>query len=260
VNVARPGAPAIIVCDDAEALTRRAAAMFRAAAAAAAAAGRRFCVSLAGGSTPRGLYRLLAAPEAPADAVDWSNAEIFFGDERAVPPDHPDSNFRMVREALLEPALLPPSSINRMAGEATHLAAAASIYEQTLRREVPGDPDPILDLALLGMGADGHTASLFPGTTALDERQRLCVAVDVPQLKTRRLTLTYPVFLRARAVLFLITGADKAEALKAVVEGPDRPRELPSQVIVRGAASVSILCDRAAASALAGSVTTKGES
>lgn len=251
-----PGAPRIVVCGDATELTRRAAALFRDAARAAGAAGRRFCVSLAGGSTPRGLYRALATPETPAEAVDWENAELFFGDERTVPPDHADSNFRMVREALLEPAVNPPTHVNRMEGESADLDAAARRYERTLRLHAPGDPDPILDLALLGMGPDGHTASLFPGTTALDERERLCVAVEVPRLKTRRLTLTYPVFLRARAVVFLIAGADKAETLRAVVEGPDRPRELPSQVIVRGGGSVTILCDRAAAGALG--ATTRG--
>ena len=250
----------IIIADDPAALTRRAAAIVRASAAAAGVAGRRFCLSLAGGSTPRALYQLLATPETPADAIDWSKTEIFFGDERAVPPDHADSNFGMVREALLSRAPIPPDNVHRMRGEAADLDAAAAEYEQLLRQRAPGDPDPVLDLALLGMGGDGHTASLFPGTAALDERQRLCVAGDVPQLKTHRLTLAYPAFLRARAVLFMVAGADKAETLRAVLEGPDRPRELPCQVIVRGASSVSILCDRAAAGALGRGATTRGES
>lgn len=254
------GAPALIVCDDAADLTRRAAALVRQSAAEARAAGRRWCVALAGGSTPRGIYRRLATPETPAEAIDWTNAEIFFGDERTVPPDHPDSNFSMFRDELLERAPHPPSDVHRLSGEATDLDTAARAYERTLRLHVPGDSVPTLDLALLGMGADGHTASLFPGTTALDERDRLCVAVTVPQLHTRRLTLTYPVFLHARAVLFLIAGADKAQTLHAVVDGPDRPRDLPSQVIVRGGRSVSILCDRAAASALGDAANTKGES
>jgi 6-phosphogluconolactonase len=257
----------IIVCADLNALTRRAEAIVLKSAADAQAAGRRWSVALAGGSTPRGLYRRLAEPTttvdtAPPSTIDWTRAEIFFGDERTVPPDHADSNYGMVRDALLSRAPIPAANVHRMQGEAADLDAAARAYEQRLRQRAgTTGPDsiPVLDLAILGMGADGHTASLFPGTTALDESARLCVPVEVPQLHTRRLTLTYPVFLRARAVLFLIAGADKAQPLRAVVEGPERPRELPSQLIVRRSAAVRIVCDQAAPGGLEHTATTKEE-
>src|SRR5579872_702653 len=165
--------PAITVFDDLAALTGAAAASVRRAAADARAAGRRFCVALAGGSTPRGLYRLLAEPPPAGDQapdVDWTHADLFFGDERTVPPDHPDSNFGMARDALFSRAPIPPANVHRIQGEAADLDAVARAYE-TLLRQRAGEPDPTLapalDLAILGMGADGHTASLFPGTTAL---------------------------------------------------------------------------------------------
>jgi 6-phosphogluconolactonase len=249
----------LVVCDDLIALSERAAEIVRASAAAAIAARGRWTVSLAGGSTPRGLYRLLAEPEDRLDEIDWPRARIFFGDERCVPPDHADSNYRMAREALLAPADVPELNVYRMRGEAADLDAAARDYEAVLRREVSDGGAPTLDLAILGMGPDAHTASLFPGTTALDEEQRLCVPVAVPQLRTNRLTLTYPAFLRARDVLFLIAGADKARPLAAVIEGPLSPGTLPCQRIVRRDGPVSIVCDRAAAEILGGNHATTKE-
>jgi 6-phosphogluconolactonase len=186
--------------------------------------------------------------------MDWGRTDVFFGDERSVGPDDPASNYRMARETLLVPARVPSANVRRMPGEAADLDAAARGYEAEL---TAGAAAPWLDLALLGMGADGHTASLFPATAALDERDRLCVAVDVPQLATRRLTLTYPVFLGAADVIFLVAGADKAPALRDVIDGPARPRERPSQVIARRAGPVTIFCDRAAAALLTDQATAR---
>jgi 6-phosphogluconolactonase len=236
---ASPRRPELMIVADLDALAAAAVPRLRRAAAAAVARHGRFRLALAGGSTPRALYRALAA--APG-AVDWTRADVFFGDERAVPPDHPDSNYRMAQETLLGAVAVPPANVHRMRGEAPDLDAAARDYEPAVRAG--------LDLVLLGMGADGHTASLFPGTTALDQQARLCVAVDVPQLATRRLTLTYPALLAAGEVLFLVAGADKAAALRDVLAGPERPRERPAQVVARRAHAVTVLCDRAAASLL----------
>lgn len=235
--------PEIIVVDDLAAMGRLAGRRVRRSAAIALSARGEWRVALAGGSTPRALYRELAESSAAADRIDWSHTALFFGDERAVPPDHHDSNYRMVRETLLAGIAIPPDNVHRMEGEASDLDAAAARYEATLG-STP------LDLAILGMGPDGHTASLFPGTTAVAERLRRCVAVAVAKLNTSRLTLTYPVFEAAREVIFLIAGVDKAQTLKEAIEGPDRPGELPCQAIFRRRGPVAIFCDRGAAAEL----------
>jgi 6-phosphogluconolactonase len=228
--------PEIIVAADLDALVDGMAARIRAVAAAAIAARGRFRIALAGGATPRTLY-----PALTDGRIDWTRAEIFFGDERAVPPDDARSNYRMARETLLDPAAVPAASVHRWRAEAADLDAAARDYESTLRAAAG---PPWLDLALLGLGADGHTASLFPGTAALAEQSRLAVAVDAPAAGGRRLTLTYPALLGAGAVVFLVAGADKAAALADVIR-PDST--LPAARIVQRAAPVAIFCDRAAA-------------
>jgi 6-phosphogluconolactonase len=237
--------PTLVVAADLDGLARLTAVRVRVLAGDAIAARGRFRIALAGGSTPRALHAHLAA----ARDVDWARIDVFFGDERSVGPDDPQSNFRMARETLLAPAGVPPENVRRLRGEDADLDAAARDYEAAL-----GGPSAApLDVVLLGMGADGHTASLFPGTTALDERQRLCVSVDVPQLATRRLTLTYPALLAARDVLFMIAGADKAETLRDVL-GPARDvRRWPSQALLRRARPrpALLFCDRAAAGKLA---------
>jgi 6-phosphogluconolactonase len=247
--------PQVVVLEDLDAIGREAAVRVRRAAAAAIAARGRWRVALAGGSTPRGLYRSLSlpGPGGAVDPIDWGRVDVFFGDERSVPPGHPESNYGMVRDALLARIAIPPAQVHRMEGEAADLDAAAARYEAqllagTAASGAPGDAT--LDLALLGMGGDGHTASLFPGTTALAEQRRLCVAVQVPKLATTRLTLTYPVFERAREVMFLIAGSDKARVLREVIEEADQPSRLPSQRIMRRSGPVTVLCDRAAASEL----------
>ncbi len=177
----------------------------------ASIAGRgRFTIALAGGSTPATLYRALALPLFARD-IDWSRWHVFWGDERCVPPDHPDSNYGMARRALLDRVPIPPSQVHRMHGEAPPDQAAAH-YERTLH-DVLG-PGGRLDLVLLGMGDDGHTASLFPNTVALDERDRLVVANWVPHLNDYRLTLTLPAINAARTVAVFVTGASKAKAVR----------------------------------------------
>jgi 6-phosphogluconolactonase len=165
-------------------------------------------VALAGGSTPKAMYRLLASP-ALRDRVEWPRVEIFFGDERCVPPDHADSNYRMAREALLDHVPLGADRVHRVQGERPPEEAAAQ-YQQTLARL--GDP-PRLDLVLLGMGPDGHTASLFPGTPVLTETRALAAAVYVEKLASWRVTMTAPVLSAAAHVLVTVVGAEKAEAL-----------------------------------------------
>lgn len=245
------GSRSVRVYEDATALARAAADLFAAAARAAVAQRGRFFVALSGGSTPRTLYQLLAAPPY-RDQVDWSRTFVFWGDERCVPPDHPDSNYRMAREALLFHVPIPTSQVFRMPGEMADPAAAAALYEQSVRRAfalAPGEW-PRFDLVLLGLGPDGHTASLFPHTSALGVTDRLVVANRVEKLGTTRITLTAPVINSAAVVVFLVAGADKAEPLAAVLEGPRRPDDLPAQLIAPAHGELLWLVDRAAAAQL----------
>jgi 6-phosphogluconolactonase len=201
---------------DREAVARAAADAIATAAAAAVRDRGRFTLALAGGSTPRRLYQLMAdGDEAWRDAIAWDRVHVFFGDERHVPPDHPDSNYRMADEALLRH--VPVASVHRMRGELPDAGLAAADYQRELERsfvlEAGEDPPPCLDLVLLGLGADGHTASLFPGSAALEERRSWVAAPFVERLRTFRITLTLPVLDRARRVLFVVAGAEKADAV-----------------------------------------------
>ena len=199
----------------------------------------RFAVALAGGSTPKVTYEVLARDH--AEDVDWPNVHVFFGDERTVPPDHEDSNYRMAREALLD--RVPMGSVHRMRGELPPEEAASS-YEGDLGQFFGGE-FPVLDLVMLGIGEDGHTASLFPGTPALEVTDRLAVANPVPELDTMRLTLTVPVLSAARAVNFLVAGEGKAEALREILEGDADPRRYPAK-LVRPPGGPTWFVDRAA--------------
>ena len=232
---------------DAEAVARSAA--VRAAEAARAAIAERgvFTIALAGGDTPRRMYERLAADR----ALDGARSEFFWGDERPVPPEHPDSNFAMADAALLRPLGVDPRRIHRIEAERGDLDAVARDYERELAKTcgAPAGHPPRLDLMLLGMGADGHTASLFPYTAALSESRRWVVANDVPQLSTRRITAAFPLIERARSVLVLVTGEAKALTLAEVLEGSLDPERLPSQRL-RGFAGVDWFVDSAAASAL----------
>ena len=180
-----------------------------------------FQVALSGGSTPKRVYPLLLEPPR-RDAVDWRAFEFFWGDERAVPPDHPESNFGVAYGMLI--SQLPdvrPDRIHRMPAEAPDLDAAALTYESELRLAfgARGDEPPAFDLIWLGMGPDGHTASLFPGSPGLDERRRWVIANYAPSQDAWRMTLTFPVLNAARDILFVVTGADKAEALSEIRAG-----------------------------------------
>ena len=208
-----------------------------------------FAVALSGGSTPRALFELLAAPE-NAQHIGWSKVHVFWGDERTVPPDDPDSNYRMTKEALLDHVALPSSNVHRISGELEPALAAAE-YEQTLRGFFATRSGKTrFDLILLGIGDDGHTASLFPGTEALNETERLIVANHVPKLDTWRITLTAPVINDAAHVAFLVAGTGKAEVLKRVLQGPRQPHELPSQLIQPVDGELVWLVDKAAAAQL----------
>ena len=215
----------------------------------AIAARGRFHVALSGGSTPRRLFQLLAARP---DALPWDKVELWWGDERCVPPDHADSNYGMAREHLIRPLGLPEERVHRMHGELDP-GASARAYEDELLAAL-GDP-PVLDYAMQGMGPDGHTASLFPDSIGLDETRRWVIANPVrsPLVQggqATRITLTARAISAARHVRFLVAGADKAAALAAVLEGPRDPRRYPSQLIA--AADQAWLVDAAAAAQLGG--------
>jgi len=205
----------VYVYEDADEVAREAADAFVGLVAGVLADRALARVALAGGSTPKAMYRLLAS-EALRDRVDWRRVEIFFGDERCVPPDHPDSNYRMAREALLDHVPLGADRVHRIAGERPPAEAAAQ-YQQKLA--ALGDP-PRLDLVLLGMGPDGHTASLFPGTPVLGETRALAAAVFVEKFASWRVTLTAPVLSAAAHVMITTVGAEKAEALATALAGP----------------------------------------
>jgi 6-phosphogluconolactonase len=210
-----------------------------------------FTIALSGGSTPRRLFELLA--RRGREALPWDQIELYWGDERTVPPDHADSNFRMAREALIDPLKLDPSRVHRMRGEDPDHAAAAATYAAEL--QPLGEPFPVFDYVMLGLGSDGHTASLFPDTPALDETQRVCVANPVDSLtrgKTVRLTLTARAINWARVIRFLVVGADKAQAVREVIEGGRDPRRLPAQLIRPIDGSLAWLVDEAAAARLGG--------
>lgn len=178
-------------------------------------------IALSGGSTPKSLYSLIAdrVDKGLAPGIDWSRVHLFFGDERCVPPDHPDSNYRMVKQSLLAHGLT--VNVRRVLGELKPEEAAAQ-YEEQMREDF-GNGMPKFDLIILGMGPDGHTASLFPGSAALNDRSRWVAANYVEKFKSWRITFTYQVLNGANDVLFLVAGTDKAEALAQVLKGADLP-------------------------------------
>ena len=207
----------IIICRDVDELNRKAAEQFVALAGAANARRGRFAVALSGGSTPTALYALLVSAEY-RNRLDWSRVHLFWGDERCVPPDHPESNFRMVQESLLSKVEIRRENIHRMAGEKDPQAAAAD-YENELRRffSPPQDGVPRFDLIYLGLGEDGHTASLFPGTAALSENQNWVTIAYVGRLQAHRLTLTLPVINAAAQITFLVSGKSKRAIVKQLL-------------------------------------------
>jgi 6-phosphogluconolactonase len=225
-------------------------------ARASVAARGTFSIALSGGNTPRLLYEVLADPSVSGDAP-WEDIQIFWGDERHVPPDDPESNYRMARDALLDRIAIPAANIHRIHAELPNPATVAVAYADELTRTFGldrldgGDTTlPRFDLILLGLGEDGHTASLFPHSPALQERRALVVANPVPKLNTTRITLTIPVLNNAARVWFLVTGGSKAAVLKRVLEGPVQPDELPAQHISPIDGELFYLLDSTAAAEL----------
>lgn len=207
-----------------------------------------FAVALAGGSTPRRAYELLGTDEFKS-RVDWSLVHVFFGDERMVPPDSPESNYRMVNDALVSHVPLPPENVHRTKGETTPQESAES-YEAELKSVFGTSDWPRFDLVLLGMGDDGHTASLFPGSDALKEKTKWVVATRHPQSGQARITLTLPVINHAARVIFLVTGKEKAAPLVRVLHGDAANEELPARKIRPVNGILEWLVDRSAASEL----------
>jgi 6-phosphogluconolactonase len=250
-----PTSREVQVFDTVPRLMEAAAGAFAEAAAAAVRATGRFVVALSGGSTPNALFDLLASA-GWASRIDWSKVHVFWGDERCVPPSDPESNYRSARERLLDRVPVPASQVHRMMGETDPTAGAVS-YEHELRAEFTtpsGSPRTMpgtrFDLVLLGMGPDGHTASLFPGTAVVHESERWVVAHFVQKVSMWRLTLTPLVMNAAAEVVFLVAGRDKTPTLKRVLEGPYAPDLLPSQVIAPEPGRLRWLVDAAAASEL----------
>ncbi len=213
----------------------------------------RFLVALSGGSTPRPLYELVATP-AYATRIDWSRTHLFWGDERCVPPDHPDSNYRMTREALIDHVPLPPENVHRIRGEDPPEDAAIA-YERLLRELFGPDDAPArtFDLVLLGMGRDGHTASIFPGTAAVGETHRWAMAVHVETPRDMwRVTVTTVVLNAAADVTFLVAGPNKAPRLREVLQAGDRNgRVLPAQLVKPIHGALHWMIDAAAGAELA---------
>jgi len=208
----------------------------------------RFSVALSGGSTPKALYSLLASKYAD---FAWNRTFLFFGDERHVPPTDPESNYRMVSEAMLSKISIPPANVFRVKAENPDAAAAAADYESELKKffELKSGEFPRFDLILLGMGPDGHTASLFPDSEGLKEQSKLFIANWVEKFKTTRLSLTFPVLNRAAEVMFLASGPDKAEMVHQILEGKPTP-PLPAQQVRPTDGTLLWMLDEPAASQL----------
>jgi 6-phosphogluconolactonase len=237
---------------DPTALARRAVQYLVEMAGEAVAGRGRARIAISGGSTPKAAFELLADPNQPWRwRMPWEQLDLYWVDERAVPPGHADSNYRMTREALLDHVPLKPGQIHRIEGELEPEIAAAR-YESELRSSfrLEGAQSPRFDLIALGMGPDGHTASLFPHTQAIHEMSRLVTANHVPQKDAWRITLTWPVINHASSVFFLIAGADKAEILMKVLTGPRDPERLPSQLIWPCSGILTLILDQAAAALL----------
>ncbi len=203
-----------------------------------------FSLALSGGSTPKRLYELLS--ELPHDAVDWSRILLLWGDERNVPPDHADSNYRLVKEALLDRIAIPADNVLAVPNPGGNAQQAAEAYEQLLRERIQprNHKLPRIDCVLLGMGNDVHTASLFPGTDALHEKSRIVVANEVAKLKTTRITLTAPIINAARNVVYLLSGQSKSEALSILWHAPHTPEQFPAQLIHPSDGTLTFLVDK----------------
>jgi len=238
------------VLPDSAVLSRAAADEFLRTARSAIESRARFTVALAGGSTPKAIFGLLAADEAAGrNKLPWDKVQVFFGDERHVPPGHPDSNYRMANEALLSKVPLPPANVHRIHAE-LGAARAATKYENELRSvfSARAGEVPRFDLIMLGMGLDGHTASLFPGGAALKERVSLVSANWVEKFNSHRITFTYPLLNAAAEVMFVVGGADKADMLRNVLRGDPTGQTYPAQDVRPVSGRLLWLVDGAAGS------------
>ena len=246
----------IRILADGAAIARRAAQEFVQAAASAVREKGSFNIALAGGSTPKALYSLLVNDPTLRSQVPWDKMHLFFGDERHVAPDHPDSNFRMATEAMISKSPMKPEQVTRIKGEYPDAGQAALEYEEALREyfKLKNGEYPRFDLVLVGMGNEGHTLSLFPGTKALHADGRIAVRNWVGKLYAERITLTAPAASNAARVIFMVTGADKAPALKAVLEGPFEPEQLPAQLLQPKNGKLLWLVDTAAGSMLSAGI------
>jgi 6-phosphogluconolactonase len=242
----------VYILKDAAAIARRAADIFAEIAQSAANRSGSFTVALAGGSTPKLLYSLLATDADLRGKLPWDKMHLFFGDERHVGPDDSQSNFRMASETMITKAPLKHEQIHRMKGEYPDAERAAQEYEQVLRAHfhLQDAEPPRFDLVLTGMGDEGHTLSLFPGTKALHAEGRTVVRNWVGKLYADRITITAPVANHAAMILFMVAGKEKAPALKAVLEGPYEPQQLPSQLLQPSNGKLLWFVDQAAGSML----------
>ena len=237
--------PSIEILSDPEQLARAAAQRIVVHSQDAVSKKGSFTIALSGGSTPRRLYELLAnADEEFFSQIPWDQVQFFWTDERHVGPDHPDSNYRMVNESMLSKVPVESAQVHRMLGELADPDEAASRYQSELAKTFDSEL-PRFDLVLLGLGNDGHTASLFPGTTALLEQHRLVTAPWVEKLNSHRLTMTLPLLNNAATIVFLVSGAEKADILSQVLDGP--PAQFPAQLINPVDGQLTWLLDRAAA-------------
>jgi 6-phosphogluconolactonase len=245
--------PGVVVLEDAAAVAREGAVRFVALAKQAIAARGVFHVALSGGKTPAAMYRVLAADDV-RPTVDWNRVQLYWSDERSVAPEHADSNFGMAKRELVARIAIPAANIHRMEAERADADRAAQEYEALLRKSLPAGPGgfPCFDLIYLGMGPDGHTASLFPGSVGLNEKSRGVIfqpVIIADGSLAKRMTFTFPLLNAARAVVFLVTGADKTQKLREVLEGTHTP-PYPSQGVRPSAGERIFLADRAAAAGL----------
>jgi 6-phosphogluconolactonase len=250
------GRPVARVLPEAGAVAREGAAELERAVDLAVRARGRAAIALSGGATPRQLLLLLAEPREPFRwRIPWSAVHVFWGDERHVPPDHPRSNYRLAREAFLDARLVPADNVHRIPAEIPDAQRAAHRYQHDVAEFFEVEPHarrpPRFDLVFLGLGVDGHTASLFPGSSALDEPERWFVDARFEPPRGDRITITVPVLAAARHVVFVVTGREKAGTVREVLEGPMRPSELPAQAVQPVDGDCLWLLDEAAASELA---------
>ncbi len=257
--VTREILPGVVVCKDAESVALAAARYFVQWAWQAIGENGKFNVALSGGHTPETLFRLLASQEFRAQ-VDWGRVELFWGDERAVPPESKESNYGVARRELLIRVPIPGANVHRMEAEKANIGRAAQDYEDLLREKLPLDARgfPRFDLIFLGLGPEGHTASLFPGVRGTRETSRWVSTPLVPKLGAQRMTLTLPVLNAGHRVMFLVAGAEKAEILYTVLAGTSE-HPLPAQLVRVPDGQRMFLCDEAAAKLVLEEIATKGE-